>query len=143
MATSKAWVIPLSEAPRVDELLIGSKAGKLGRLAARGHRVPEGFCITVNAYEHFVAQAHLTDVIRMELGRKPLNDMRWEEIWDAALRIRSAFSSAPIPQEVADPICAALKSLGTCHPLVVRSSAPGEDSAERSFAGLHELTKSL
>ena len=138
MATSKAWVIPLSEAPRVDELLIGSKAGKLGRLAARGHRVPEGFCITVNAYEHFVAQAHLTDVIRMELGRKPLNEMRWEEIWDAALRIRSAFSSAPIPQEVADPIRAALESLGTRHPLVVRSSAPGEDSAERSFAGLHE-----
>ena len=143
MATAKVWVIPLSEASRVNELLIGSKAGKLGRLAALGHRVPAGFCITVNAYEHFVEQARLTEVIRMELGRKPLKDMRWEEIWDAALRIRSAFSSAPIPQTVADPIREALESLGTSVPLVVRSSAPGEDSAERSFAGLHESLLSI
>jgi pyruvate,water dikinase len=137
MASSETWVIPLSETPQVDEGLIGSKASKLGQLAALGYKVPAGFCITINAYERFVERARLTDVIRMELGRKSLKDMRWEEIWDAALRIRSAFSSAPLPEEVADSIRTALEPLGA-HPLVVRSSAPGEDSAERSFAGLHE-----
>jgi pyruvate,water dikinase len=34
----------------------------------------------------------------MELGRKPLDAMRWEELWDAALRIRSAFLRARIPE---------------------------------------------
>ena len=29
--------------------------------------------------------------VAVELGRKSLDDMRWEEIWDTALRIRSAF----------------------------------------------------
>ncbi len=33
----------------------------------------------------------------MELGRKPLEEMRWEEIWDAALRIRSLFSRHALP----------------------------------------------
>jgi pyruvate,water dikinase len=73
----------------------------------------------------------------MELQRKPLESMRWEELWDAALRIRSTFLRAPIPVDVSEAL------LEACHelldtPLVVRSSAVGEDSGDRSFAGLHE-----
>ena len=49
MASAETWVIPLSEAGRADERLIGSKAAKLGKLAALGFKVPSGFCITVDA----------------------------------------------------------------------------------------------
>jgi pyruvate,water dikinase len=74
----------------------------------------------------------------MELGRKPSALMRWEEIWDVALRIRSAYQAAPIPQALAQAIVTAVEALGAGKRLAVRSSAPGEDSASRSFAGLHE-----
>ena len=74
----------------------------------------------------------------MELGRKTLAEMRWEEIWDAALRIRSRFSMAEVPAEIGDSISTALEVLGIDTSLAVRSSAPGEDSVSRSFAGLHE-----
>ncbi len=53
--------------------------------------MPDGFFVTTNAYEYFLENQELARLIRMELGRKPFESMRWEEIWDVALRIRSAF----------------------------------------------------
>jgi pyruvate,water dikinase len=136
--TAIGWVIPLARAADCDERWIGGKAGKLARLAEAGFRVPDGFFITTQAYEHFVERHDLARLIRLELGRKPFASMRWEEIWDVALRIRSAFLAAPIPPALTQAIVAAVEALGADKPLAVRSSAPGEDSAQRSFAGLHE-----
>jgi pyruvate,water dikinase len=135
---SVRWVIPLAEAAECDERFIGGKAAKLAQLAQAGFRVPDGFLITTEAYESFVEGQKLARRIRMELGRKPFESMRWEEVWDTALRIRSAFLSTPIPPAVAAAIASAAGELGADKPLAVRSSAPGEDSATRSFAGLHE-----
>ncbi|NIO72708.1 MAG: hypothetical protein GTN71_27735 [Anaerolineae bacterium] len=132
------WVIPLAEAADSDERFIGGKAAKLAQLARAGFRVPDGFCITTAAYEHFLEEGNLANVIRMELGRKPFESMRWEEIWDTALRVRSAFLATPIPATVSHEIGIALEKLGADKAVAVRSSAPGEDSANRSFAGLHE-----
>ncbi len=36
-------------------------------------------------------QTGLRDQMHMELYRKPFEEMRWEEIWDTALRIRNMF----------------------------------------------------
>jgi pyruvate,water dikinase len=74
----------------------------------------------------------------MELGRKPLDAMRWEELWDAALRIRTAFLRAGIPDAIAGQIRRALADYIGDGAVAVRSSAPGEDSRQLSFAGLHE-----
>jgi pyruvate,water dikinase len=138
VAPSSEWVIPLAKTTERDEPFIGGKATKLAQLAQTGYRVPGGFFITTKAYEHFLQDQDLARLIRMELGRKPFVTMRWEEIWDVALRIRSAFLATPIPQSLARAITAAVEELGAEKPLAVRSSAPGEDSANRSFAGLHE-----
>jgi phosphohistidine swiveling domain-containing protein len=135
---SAEWVIPLAAASERDEPFIGGKASKLAQLAQAGFRVPDGFSVTTQAYESFMERQNLARLIRMELGRKPFESMRWEEVWDTALRIRSAFLSAPVPPAVAEAIAAAVQKLGSEKALAVRSSAPGEDSALRSFAGLHE-----
>jgi pyruvate,water dikinase len=131
-------VVPLSDADGCREELVGGKAAKLARLARAGCDVPPGFCLTVAAYDLFVRSGGIETAIRMELGRKSLDRMRWEEIWDAALRIRSVFLSHALPGAVREALHEALASLGEVGPLAVRSSALGEDSAERSFAGLHE-----
>ena len=132
------WVVPLREAVECEERSIGGKAAKLAQLAQAGFRVPGGFFITTKAYEYFLENQDLARLIRMELGRKSFAAMRWEEIWDVALRIRSVFLATPIPQALAQSIVSAVEELGAAKPLAVRSSAPGEDSANRSFAGLHE-----
>ena len=137
MDTGRPLILPLNQAADASEAEIGGKALALVKLVAAGHRVPPGFCLTAQAYTEFVAQSSLADFIQMELGRKDFREMRWEEIWDAALRIRTAFLAHPVPDEVADALRRAYAGLD--HPVVaVRSSAPGEDSAECSFAGLHE-----
>lgn len=134
---SDPWVIPLAAAS-CDEQRIGGKAAQLARLHQAGFRIAPGFCVTVAAYEQFLRETQLQRVIQMELGRKSFEELRWEEVWDAALRIRNRFSAAKLPLAVAQSICRTVRTLGIGTPLAVRSSAPGEDSAQRSFAGLHE-----
>ena len=131
-------IVPLAQATEANEPSVGGKAARLARMVRAGFRVPPGFCIPVVAYERFVKAADLATLIRLELGRKPLEAMRWEELWDTALRIRSAFLRAPIPSRLAAAIVEATEALGPGVPFAVRSSAPGEDSASGAFAGIHE-----
>ena len=138
MGSQPHYVIPLSEVNGSQEPLVGGKSARLGTLAEAGHPIAPGFCVTVQAYENFLAESRLENLIRMELDRKRFEDMRWEEIWDAALRIRSAFLANPVPTEVASAVAEALEPYPPDLAWAVRSSAPGEDSASRSFAGLHE-----
>jgi phosphohistidine swiveling domain-containing protein len=130
-------VAPLSAAVALGAPVVGNKAANLARLGRARMRAPDGFCITVHAYSDFVRAGGLVDRIRMEIGRKALEESRWEELWDAAHRIRAAFLSTTIPEPLAEEI---RTSAGPFldSPLAVRSSAPGEDSATRSHAGLHE-----
>jgi pyruvate,water dikinase len=132
------WLIPFREVAGLETGLIGGKAERLAQLRQAGFRTPEGFCITTFAYRNFLERNRLVPVIQMELGRKPLDEMRWEEIWDAALRIRSAFLDAPLPPELVDAVGGALASHGSATHWAVRSSAPAEDAEGYSFAGLHE-----
>ena len=64
--------------------------------------------------------------------------MRWEEIWDSALRIRSLFQTAEIQADIREGILLAAKQLDWKKTMAVRSSSPKEDSSIASFAGLHE-----
>lgn len=134
----QAWIIPLGDTSGLDVNIVGGKAASLAKLISIGIRVPPGFCLTVAAYRQFLASSNLSGVIQMELGKKSLSKMRWEEIWDAALRIRSAFLRAPLSPELVEAVHEGLLYLNSQHPLAVRSSGLGEDSAKRSFAGLHE-----
>ena len=138
MGPQPLYVIPLAEVDRSHQAVVGGKAARLGTLAKAGHPIAPGFCVAVAAYERFLAESRLESLIRMELERKRFEDMRWEEVWDAALRIRSAFSAHPIPADVAAAVTDALGPYPVATTWAVRSSAPGEDSANRSFAGLHE-----
>jgi len=137
MGATLPLVVPLSEAASTGEKWVGGKAARLSELLAAGYRVPHGFCITTRAYHRFLEDGGLKKRIDMEVGRKEMSSMRWEEIWDAALRIRTAFLRTPIPLDVSEAIIDPFQGFAVS-PLAVRSSAVGEDSAGRSYAGLHE-----
>jgi pyruvate,water dikinase len=131
-------LLPLDEITEQDDRLVGGKASNLARIARSGVDVPRAVCVSTTAYEAFVEANGLRDMVRMELARRPLEDMRWEELWDAGLRIRAAFLAADLPAELADSLESAFQSEFDDVAVVVRSSAPGEDSGDASFAGLHE-----
>ena len=134
-----SWVRGLGEVGPEDLGRAGGKAVSLATLQRRGLRVPDGLCVLTAAYDRFVDAAGLRQAIILELGRKPFEDMRWEEVWDASLRIRNLFLRASLEPDLAAVLEAALgRRFGDGRAAVVRSSAPAEDTAAASFAGLHE-----
>jgi len=116
----------------------GGKAFALARLLQHDFAVPDGFCILTEAYRRFVDTTPVAERIRLELSRKEFRHMRWEELWDAALRIRHLFRSTPFPPEVERALTERIEQVIGEGPAAVRSSAIGEDSGDLSFAGLHE-----
>ena len=107
-------------------------------MARAGIAVPPFVAVTTDAYEAYLEATGLRARIGFELERKDFADMRWEELWDTALRIRNLFLTTPLPEEVRAALAEPLAARFAGVPTVVRSSAPGEDSAGASFAGLHE-----
>ncbi len=130
------FVLSLTEIRPRHRRLVGGKGFALAILSQHGITLPATLVVTTQAYENFVAATGLRGRILLELRRKNFQDLRWEEMWDASLRLRHLFLNTPLPVELAASLGSSLAPHlpGRC---VVRSSAPGEDSGQASFAGLH------
>lgn len=131
-------VIPIPDITPDDRARVGGKSLSLSMLARNGIRVPEALCISVDAYAEYVSVTGLRERVLLELNRKSFEEMRWEEMWDASLRIRNMFLTTPMPKRLRSRLEEFIADGFAERPVVVRSSAPGEDAAKTSFAGLHE-----
>ena len=131
-------IIPLDQIKEEDKEGVGGKAFSLALLSQTGMNVPEALCVKSEAYLQFITCAGLRERILLEINRKNFKEMRWEEIWDASLRIRNLFLHTPVPQEIGLELQSPIAEKFRDKAVVVRSSAPGEDSSQASFAGLHE-----
>jgi len=133
-----AIALSLPEIKLEDRPRVGGKGFALAGMARGGLQVPTALCITPDAYLEFIIATGIRETILLELGRKSFEDMRWEEVWDTSLRIRNGFLQAPIPEALRGKLIPPLEKMFSSKSVAVRSSAPGEDSAKTSFAGLHE-----
>ncbi len=95
--------------------VVGGKAANLGELTRAGLPVPQGFCVTTDAYRA-VAQADELASTTPENARRTLLE-------------------TAVPQEIRDAIVAGYRGLGDSVPVAVRSSATAEDLPFASFAG--------
>lgn len=138
MGALRPLVVPLDESGGVGAARCGNKAAALAAMIGAGLRVPGGFCVTTDAYRLCLDTGGVREQLAIELGRKDAGEMRWEEMWDASLRIRSLFTAADVPLPAAAAIEAALGRVTPGAALVVRSSSTVEDTGVASFAGLHE-----
>ena len=132
------YTIPISEAYGYPLKVVGGKTKNSSVCGNAGFRIPEGFAITTDAYFEFVRNNGIDKLIEMELSRKSELDMRWEEIWDAALRIRLAFTRGTLSPIMEESIIKALSHWPEGTKFAVRSSSPEEDAKDFSFAGVHE-----
>ena len=117
---------------------VGGKSFALATMVKNGMKVPEALCLRVEAYHRYLETTGLGARILMEFNRKDFAEVRWEEMWDAALRIRNLFTNTPMPKDLRKSLQSVFESNLPGESVVVRSSAPGEDSLHASFAGLHE-----
>lgn len=132
------WLVTAEDLRDEDRPRVGGKAFALVRLARAGFCVPRTICVTTDAYHEYVDRVGLRERILLELHRKDFADMRWEEVWDCATRIRNLFLQKPMPPALKADLSQAIQSLFAGRAVAVRSSAPDEDAAGSSFAGLHE-----
>jgi pyruvate,water dikinase len=96
-------------------------------------RVPEGFCVTTNAYAAAVARNEELVALLERLshvGARDTEDIRW-----VGARIREVIEATTIPVGIAEEIDGHLAGLGQPGAYAVRSSATAEDLPTASFAG--------
>ncbi len=112
----------------------GGKAANLGELARiDGVSVPDGFCVTTDAYAEAVAHDDELVALLDDLSRVGPGDA--EGIRAVGARIRDVIEATPIPAGVAAEIGSRLAVLGDQGAYAVRSSATAEDLPTASFAG--------
>ena len=131
------YLLNLDDCLEVGSEQVGGKALALAEMNRHGLTVPDTLCIPCEVNDAYVSQTRLKDRIFLELNRKPLDQMRWEEMWDIGLRIRNLFLTTPMPETMGRELIEGIRSQLGRAPMALRSSAPGEDSGSTSFAGLH------
>ena len=127
-----------------DVAQVGGKNASLGELirtvVPQGVRVPEGFCVTADAYYYFLTQPGLKGFIAKTL--EGLNTRNLGDLSRRGKKIRDAIRRTPLPQDLENEIIRAYekmeKQYGRNVDVAVRSSATAEDLPGASFAGEHE-----
>lgn len=118
--------------------LVGGKAANLGELMSAGLPVPDGFCLTTDAYRRVTGAPHnvLPALADVHAALTPASAAPAQSaLADLAARARNAILAAPVPAGIAAEVEEAYKSLGQDVPVAVRSSATAEDLPFASFAG--------
>jgi rifampicin phosphotransferase len=131
-ATSASAVIPLADIRDGALAQVGGKALQLAELIHGGFRVPDGFCVTTDAYRRVADRAGVGTVLE-ELAATPPDDNA--TLARLAADMARTVRGQTVPDDVAAGIAAAYRQLGHAVPVAVRSSATAEDLPFASFAG--------
>ncbi|MBN8218725.1 MAG: phosphoenolpyruvate synthase [Spirochaetes bacterium] len=126
-------VLPLSAVRSGDLPLVGGKGANLGELAASGFPIPDGFCITTEAFAAYVQANELDGMIARAISSMVPDDP--SSARGAGEAIREAFVGGTIPPDLRREIVSAWRHCGMDHAYAVRSSATAEDLPDASFAG--------
>ncbi len=136
MPAHKPLVAFFKDIDKHDLPLVGGKGANLGEMVGAGFPVPNGFAVTVESYDLFIAHNNLhtkiNDILKVVDSNQP------DQLQNASKRIEKLVTECEVPQEVIHEVSKAYKRLSgvLAKSLVaVRSSATAEDLPGMSFAG--------
>ncbi|MEM1271710.1 MAG: PEP/pyruvate-binding domain-containing protein, partial [Bacteroidota bacterium] len=141
---SSLFVLPFTTLKKDDVPRVGGKNASLGEmigaLAENGIRVPDGFAVTTDAYNAFIAHNGLETIIKAHLQRRADGDATLQE---AGAAIRTAILGGTLPKDLETVIRESYRALSKQYGMkeadvAVRSSATAEDLPGASFAGQQE-----
>jgi len=114
--------------------LVGGKGANLGELSRiEGIQVPDGFCISTEAFKRIIAEASSINDLLDQLSL--LRADKRERIAELGAEIRGVIEGTAIPQDINEEITRLLSGLDEKTAYAVRSSATAEDLPTASFAG--------
>ncbi|QHG83257.1 phosphoenolpyruvate synthase [Rhodococcus rhodochrous] len=136
MTEHELWVRPIAEVGAADAPTVGGKSANLGELTCAGFPVPPAFAVTTDAYLDAMDAAGVRSRLAAEAA--PAADIDDATLIRTSAELAALVTDSTVPAGMRAAIVSAYESLGPDVPVAVRSSAPAEDAADTSFAGIHE-----
>lgn len=132
-----SFVLDFKDIDKTKLLVVGGKGANLGELfKIEGIRVPDGFCISTEAYKRIIVETPSINELLNQLSLLKVGDRN--KIGELSGEIRRCIEGIVIPQDIHEEISRFLSGLGENTACAVRSSATAEDLPTASFAGQHD-----
>ncbi len=132
-----SYVLGFDEINKTKLVIAGGKGASLGELSRiEGICIPEGFCVTTEAYKKIMEENQEFHQLLDQLFLLRLSEL--EMISRISAMIRAVIEKATINKEIKEQISQYVTLLGEKNAYAVRSSATAEDLPAASFAGLHD-----
>ncbi|WP_270566023.1 phosphoenolpyruvate synthase [Clostridium beijerinckii] len=129
-----SYVLSFQEVDKTKISMVGGKGANLGELSRITEiLVPEGFCVTTEAYKKIIENNEELKGLLDELSHFGVEDI--EKIREISSEIRKVIEGITIPEVINEEIARSILRLGEKDSYAVRSSATAEDLPTASFAG--------
>ena len=129
-----SYVFGFQDIGKTKVSLVGGKGANLGELfGIEGISVPEGFCVTTEAFKRIIGETPSVNELLDKLSLLRVEDR--DRITNLCEEIRLHIGGAAIPKDISEEVTRILSRLGENEPYAVRSSATAEDLPTASFAG--------
>ncbi|MDQ0198975.1 phosphoenolpyruvate synthase [Neobacillus ginsengisoli] len=133
----KPYVLEFREIDKTRQMVVGGKGMNLGECSRiEGILVPEGFCVTTEAYKRVIGKNEELHQLLDQLAVQKVNER--ERISEISRKIRELIEGIEIEKGIEEDINRCLLTFGFEHAYAVRSSATAEDLPFASFAGQHD-----
>jgi phosphoenolpyruvate synthase/pyruvate phosphate dikinase len=132
-----SYVSGFQDIDRTKLKIVGGKGATLGELSRiEGVRVPDGFCLSTEAFKRIIRETPSIHALLDQLSLLKAEDR--EKIGKLSCKIREIIEGATIPQDIHEEISHFLSLFGETNAYAIRSSATAEDLPAASFAGQQE-----
>lgn len=129
-----SYVLGFQDIDKTKIMIVGGKGANLGELSRiEGIRVPDGFCISTEAFTRTIGEISSINALIEQLSLLQVEDR--EKISELSGEIRRIIEGITIPQDIDEDITRFLSKLDEKSAYAVRSSATAEDLPTASFAG--------
>jgi rifampicin phosphotransferase len=129
-----SFVLGFQYIDKTQLILVGGKGANLGELSKiEGVLVPEGFCISTEAFKRIIGETSSINELLDQLSLLKVENR--DKIGELSGEIRRVIEGIAIPQDINEEITRFLSRLDEKNAYAVRSSATAEDLPTASFAG--------
>lgn len=130
----KPYVLEFREIDKTKQMVVGGKGMNLGECSRiDGILVPEGFCVTTEAFKRVIGENDELHQLLDQLTVQQVDERK--RISEISRKIRDLIEGIEIDKGIEEDIDRCLLTFGFEHAYAVRSSATAEDLPFASFAG--------
>jgi len=129
-----SFVLGFQDIDQTKRMAVGGKGANLGELSRiQGIHVPDGFCISTQAFKRIMGETPPINELLDQLSLLKVEDR--DKIAELSGEIRRIIEGIAIPEDLNEEITRHLSGLDENNAYAVRSSSTAEDLPTASFAG--------